>query len=275
MIKSAIQYMENTSEIEVSQVFLLNFIASKHNVSKESVRGSIIGFSPHKLMGQSGFLNKWDVVPRSKGKAKRFVKKGENSNVVTMPHGLSYLTEEKQRARCKVFSLMERRTRPNILTMAGHDGGCVNYFLSKRPKSKIVTVEKLEDVYKDYKKLKFNTEDHNMTIGDYLRDTDKRFNLINYDAVYGLCGYIANDLGYINRNNLSDVVALTLQNIKRFRNHGKWVDKAREDYYKYEDPTLTCVKDILYNYKMVEEFVYVRDKSVGSRAMRLLIFKKI
>lgn len=271
LMKITEQYLLKTKRSEILQTELLDYVSKKSGCSRESVRGTVIGFSPNKIMGNPKIARIWSLERSNGYKPARLVRK--TNKVQVKNFGITYETKEKQRAREFVFKNIFNIKEPKILTMAGHQGGCVKYALEKLIYPEIHNVEKYNDVLNNFKKLNLPVTSFLSSMSEHLKNIEQNYDVIYYDSLYGLCDYIAQDLKTINFRKLCREVNLTLLNIKRIRNHGKFADEVRSKYYRFKDPTLTWIKKNMNNYQFVEEYVYCRKSDCNTRPMRVIKMK--
>ena len=62
-----------------------------------------------------------------------------------------------------------------------------------------------------------------------------------------------------------------MSNIKKIRNYGEFAEFVRNKYKDYDDPTLSYIKDIMYNYDFISEYTYKQPNV--KKGMRILQFK--
>jgi len=270
-LEAAIEILKNSPSITVRQTDLLSVVAQATGTKRDSVRGSIIGLPPHKLMGQQYFKNNW-VFCREPA---RFVRKGHEKPGEA--YEVDYDTPAKRAARERAFTPLKTMTITNpylkVLTMAGDQGLCVKRILEISPLAHIFNAEKYEDILALYQALGYRSIDFHQTIGDVMRGIKQTFDFINYDSLSYACGYIDKDMQFINKTQNTKWLAFTQMAIKKFRNTGEFAEWARKNFVgKYDDPTKEWIKFRLDNYVLCDEFVYNRDPSKNTRSMRVFLF---
>jgi hypothetical protein len=265
MLTLAVDFLKKTKKSSILQVDLLDFISNETGFSKESVRGTIIGSTPHKLFGQAYFKSNW-VFCR---KPARIVRKGRESNI----YKVNYDTEAKKAARARIFKPLQHLKNGNIVTMAGEHGHCVKQLLDINPDFNIINCEYQIEVLSQFKRKQLSTENHIGFIGEFLEHDVRPLDFVYYDSLSYACDYMNRDFSLINKTKKVRYLAITLMGIKRFRNHGKFANWARATFEKHEDPTEEWIKHVLDNYKLIDSFYYNRDPNNNSRPMRLFLLE--
>jgi hypothetical protein len=79
-------------------------------------------------------------------------------------------------------------------------------------------------------------------------------------------------LKVVNKVQNCEFVALTTQRLDNFRNSGSFVESLRAKYAGQEDKHAKCIADWMFNYTMVDRFVY--QKEVGTKQMEVFIFQR-
>ena len=270
-------FKDNVSIMDASKIFFknirdktvlakdyLNFISNITGYSYESVRGSTIGYQYPKLGGQDWFKMNWTYMRSTDGVPARFVK-GKDE----IPLGNSYNHETKHKSRQFVFRNIRKLTNPKVLTLAGHEGLDVKYIFKQNKNARIFNVEKHFNILREYKKHKLPTHDMNTTISTFIRSIDQTFDHIFYDSVSYLCGYIANDLEYINDNKMTKIISVNLMDMNGIRNHGRFANYMREKFKSKKNKTLAAVKYIMSNYRYIGSYGYkCGGNSIGMRILK-------
>lgn len=272
LMKTALEYMNRTTLQEVIQTDLISRVSKRTGSSKESVRGSIIGYSPAKMFSRPSFYNKWDVCRRKDGKPARFVRKGTKPAEV---YKVNYNTPSKQNARSHGLQRVTKQTR-TYLTLAGTDGFCVKDILKICPTAVIHNVERYLEILDALENHNLPLINHHSTLSRFIHGStfaDTKFHLLNLDLMGYACGKLNQDMKIINDLQNSRFITLTLMGIKRFRNTGKFVKWAKSKF-KSQDPTRQWLRYTLSNYTMTDAWFYRRDPDKGCRNMRMFMFKR-
>lgn len=271
IIESSISYL-NSSKIDVIlQVDFLKAISKRTHKTTESIRGTVMGVANYKILENSKVNKTW----RFARNPARFVRKG--SKYEKDIYDFSYNTKEKRNARKRIFSHLPRKRNPTILTLASNKGYCVKTILKRYKNPNIINVEQNEKILKEWIQGGIKTKNYLTTLEKFVKSSNfknETFDFVNLD----LMGYASmksnKTFTAINQTNNCKCIAITLQYLKKFRNHGRFVEWAKEKYYRFDDPTLEWIKDVFSNYTLDDVFVYNRDKSHQGVAMRVFIFKE-
>lgn len=246
IMSTALKVLENVDD-KISHKELIALVCNHTGNSYESVRGTLIK-SNGGLLG----LEDWQYLdgelirctPEQAGMIVNYQLKPKVSNWQTVREFLP-------------------STITSLVTLGGEHGNCIEVF---QPESALsydynkVVLHKL--------KTKFpwvNTEE-----GDIFSNTES-FQVANIDLIGYMSMSLHTNLTSINNTLQYTYIVLTLQGQKHFRNHGPWVDRAREDYGHLEDPTLQLLKDTFSNYKLLHWDFYKRH--ARARRMRTLIWE--
>lgn len=272
MVALAERYMSTTRKQEVLQTDLLKYVSGRTGYSLESVRGSIIGTRGGKLFGTGSFQRRWDVCRRAAGKGARFIRKG--AAAVSEVYEVSYDTPTKKAARERGLACLPD-SPCTVMTLASNEGHCVKYIMDKNPANIIHNVEFDRDVLNQWQSQGFNTEDYLGTVSSFIRTQrfrETHYAALNLDLMGYLCGGLNDDLAYLNNLDNWDHLVLTLQGIRNFRNHGRFVSWAKRRYRRYADPTQRCLKETLSSATLQDAWFYRRDPSKDCRDMRMFVF---
>ena len=272
IMKTALKYMERTKLKEVKQTDLISHVSKLTGCSKESVRGTIIGYSPRKMFSQPSFSNKWDVCRRQGNRCARFVRKGMHRNEV---YKINYDTPSKKKSRERGLKYVTKRPS-TYLTLAGTEGLCVKHILRKCPTAIVHNVERYKDILTSLEKHKLPVINHNQTLSEFIQGpvfSSTKFHLLNLDLMGYACDGLNKDIETINNLKNSKFITLTLTGIKRFRNQGKFVEWAKSKF-RSDDPTLEWLCCTLNNYELIDSWFYRRDTEDDCRNMRMFVFKR-
>jgi hypothetical protein len=243
---------------------------TNHKYSRTSIRGSSIGQAKDKVLKKPWFTDFFIYVNGRPALVmkKEYAKEHWNFDDTEV----DYNTPDKQKAREFAFKGIGRFDEPKVLTLAGKEGFDVKYLLELNPRTKIFNVEEDKEIFRKYKGLNLPTTDFRMTVNRFLKSfPNERFDYFNYDSITYLCKRLGEDLQIINENKIVNILSLTMMNIKKIRNFGRFVDEVKGKYWNCKDPTLEFIKDTLDNYDFQGEHIYKRDE--GSLEMRVLRFR--
>ena len=277
ILDTALHYMQGTHKREVTQSELLTIVSRKTGCSRESVRGSIIGDAGgRKLFGRPQFKKHWVVCIADKrlGKRKRFIRRLYVTPADTEA-GIDYDTLNKQQARER--GLKHLKPGPQkVITLAAAEGYCVKSILERCPEAEIINVERYPAVLAEWKKKGIPTQDHLCELACFIRSEEfmrNQYSLLNMDLMGYACPSLGEDLAYLNKSANVATIVLTLSGIKRFRNTGKRFKRLKETY-RSDDPTREWLVDMMPDYRIVDQWSYVRDPDQGSRPMRMFVLKR-
>lgn len=274
ILRTALTYMNRTSRDTVFQTDLIKHVSNRTGSSFESVRGTIVGFSSKKLFSQASFEENWVVCRREKGKPARYVRKDVLSEEDTI-YGIDYDTVQKREARERGLKYVSKRPG-NYLTLAGTEGFCARYIWEKCPTATIYNVERERKDLIQWQQKRMPTGDFFGELSDFIRTpffAHTKFQLLNLDMMGYPCDYLNDDFKLLNSLKNSAYIVITLSGIRRFRNGGEFVTKARAKYTG-ADPTQEWIKDTFKNYLLIDEWFYRRDLVVDCRDMRMFVLKR-
>jgi hypothetical protein len=249
----------------ITQVEILTQIAKKFNTTKERVRGTICGTAPHKLYGLEFFHNNYVFARKPARVIRKPIPRTENI------YYENYISKEKQKIR-ELVSKCTRKKKPKILTMAASEGLCVKYFLEIFQEPKIYNIERYENILDKYKKLNLPTIDLLGSFENCINDINEKLDVIFYDTVGYACEQMNTSLKTINDNKKTNHLIITMMDIQKFRNHGKWVEWARKKF-KNKNPTEQWIKFVLNNYEITKKIKYNKNKELGCRTMVVYVAK--
>jgi hypothetical protein len=262
ILNTAIVFLEKTRKRTVKQVELLTFVSQKTKKSRESVRGTICksvgGVYDPKILQRLGF--KFERSPA------RLIKDKSPPKIYQ-----SYHCPVKQSVRERIFANLKHGD--SVATFGGHEGLCVKHLISLGLNLSITNIENNPDALTSYKMAGYRTNDFLGVFTSFFSGFSGQLDLLNYDSYGYMCRYMAEDFAEISRRGNVKRVAITILGIKRFRNHGPWVSKARAVYGHLEDPTLQCIKDLMPNYKCVDSFFYQKTNVKQARPMRVIVME--
>jgi len=77
-------------------------------------------------------------------------------------------------------------------------------------------------------------------------------------------------LSTINANQQGNIVCLTIQKLKKFRNAGTWINSLKAKYEGYDNPTMAyLLNDVMQNYELIDLFSYNRGQE-NQRTVNML-----
>lgn len=279
-VNCALDILNNTLDTEIAPYELNALVAKYKNISVASVRGSLWGGDltprPHKLMGTPVFKRGWFMGRHATGK-KKLIKIGVKTTY--LPIKPTYDTPEKQKARRRggeACLKLCNTNKPKILTMASEHAHDVHGFLAVKPKSIVYNVENNPLVFAKVLKLDLPMTSRLCDISTIVEDMpDNFFDLINYDTDGYASQMMDDTLKTINRKRSAKWVCVTFQDLKQFRNHGKFATRCREQYGNYDNPTMEYLKtEPMTNYKLTRSFTYNRSPDgMPSANMRTVVYR--
>ena len=278
MLTVATDFLKRTRRREISQSEFLTIMVDATGYSRESVRGTIIGHG-RKLFGQSRFQRSWAacIADPSRGKRKRLIRR-KDMTAADIEFEIDYDTPAKEAARERgLRHLTPGKHRPRVITFAATEGYCVKSILARCPNADITNLERDPKVLATWESKGIPTNNVLCEFSDYIRTeefTESEYKLLNADFVGYASRTLHNDLVYLDQWSNIKTIVLTINGIKRFRNHGAWVDYVTAKYQS-DDPTLEWVTDIMNNYRVVDYWFYVRNPKRGSRRMRMFVLERI
>lgn len=278
MIKTAVKFLNRTRRREISQSEFLTIMSEMTGYTRESVRGTIIGHG-HKLFGQPQFQRSWAacIADASRGKRKRILRR-KDMTARDIEFEVDYDTPAKAAARERGLQhLCPGTHHPNVMTFAATEGFCVKSILARCPNAVITNVEHDARVLAEWESKGIPTYNILTEFSEYIRTDEFRntdYELVNADFVGYAARWLHHDLIYLDGLANIKTIVLTINGIKRFRNHGAWVDYVKAKY-RSEDPTLEWINDIVSNYRIVDYWFYVRNPSRNSRRMRMFVLERI
>ena len=269
---ASVAFLKKSKKDVITQVEFLRAISKITNTTTESVRGTMMGIADYKIM-QDDYVSKRWIHARSPA---RFIRRGTKYEAMYTNAKVVYNTKAKKQARSRILKHIPSKRNPTILTLASSEGYCVQDILKRFKTPNIINVEKDRNVLNKW-------EQKNIPTVNYLCDLTKfisspKFKSMNIDfANLDLMGYASlkshGQFTQLNEMKNCNTIAITLQYLKRFRNHGRFVDWAKLMYGHYEDPTLKWITNVFSNYNMIDTFTYNRDKKNKGMPMRVFIFK--
>lgn len=278
IVKCGISILENTTDDEILKSELVKLISEKTSKSGSSINGTLWGNDitppPHKLMGHTTFIQSWIACKTSTGRG-RIIRIGSKIHKNTKVIKNTYDTKEKQKARSRgIESYLKKYNgnNPIILTMAGSHGYDVKRFLKIKPGAIIYNAESNPTVFDTIKKQKLNMLNYYGDISKLVENTaDQFFDMINFDTD----GYVSQrsdkTLNIINKKRAGRIVCVTIQDLKRFRNHGEFADFLRKRYKSTLD---YLTHGPMTNYNIIDTYVYKRNPDdPGSKSMRVIVFE--
>lgn len=278
ILKTALKLLKRTRRNEIPlNSFLHEIMDATGNQYKLSVKGTIAGHSPGKLFSHPYFVKSWIHVPRHEDKLgfnqTMLLRRSKYPSLGTTTTNYDSIAKMASRRFILESFVGEKNTK--ILTMAGSEGLCVKYFKSKIKGAHVTNVEYLPHVLEDFKKTKVGRGCTNIlgNINTYVTKTSDRFDLFFFDTTTGLCDQVSKTMLACNNKMLAKEISINLLDVKRVKNRGTFVDFIKKNYYKYEDPVLSYLKDSMSNYEFSGEFKYQRFEN--SRKMRVLKFRLI
>jgi hypothetical protein len=249
----------------ITQVELTKKVCKKFNTTRPRVVGTIFGTTPVKLYGCKEFKNNFEIIRNSRIS---IFKKPVPPIILEKVYHHNYVSPIKQKVREIVYKSLEDNSK--ILTMGAEDGLDIKYAFSKYPNAKIYNVERFKEVLNEYKRNNLPTIDILAPLDKAIDQIPEQLDFIYYDSIGYACESMNNILCKINSNKKSKKIALTISNIKKFRNHGKWAEWARNNF-KSENPTEEWLRYVMNNYNIVEKIVYRKEEK--SREMVVYIMK--
>lgn len=244
--------------------------------SLESVKGTTFRAST-KIRSKEWFNEKYVFIP-SKGKIPSMVVTKElanyiNTQLLDKSLTVSYDSEEKMKARLFIFNNLEFLESPKIFTLAGDSGLDVKCINDISNNSIIHNVERDKVILNKYKEKGYNTIDFNMSFNKFfeLYKDKEYYDIINLDTLGSLGRGLAESLEIINEYRLAGELNLTIDNKRKISNTGVFASTMKNKYKNHHDQVLRCIKDIMVNYKLIDEYNYIQnDRKLG---MRILKFK--
>jgi len=288
MVKRAEQFMRRTKKNTVTQTDLLEHLSKLTKYDTESVRGTVIG-GGIKLFGRSSFKSRWLVCDRNKeaGRPKRFVRRG-TEDLHDVVAEIEYDTPNKKAARERGLKYLKQRQTgtQKIITLAAAKGHCVRHILEICPNAEITNIERETDVLSEFKKTRLRANNFAGSLSQFIQSDEfsrSRYRLANIDLMGPASPTKDRDFRRMNALANVEIITITLQGIKNFRNQpGKWKIHAMDVYGSVEDterdpeldPTRNWIVDIMNNYRLIDEWFYVREPEKGSRAMRVFVLER-
>jgi hypothetical protein len=271
--EASIIFLNETKQNEILVRDFFKIISNMTGYSTESIRGSSLGLSNDKFVKENWFTDNFVYLKRDEKHPARIVSKNYLKNSqIKFENYISYNSVSKNNARKFIFNDIKNIENPIVLTMAGECGFDVKLIKQINKRAIVYNVERDENVLSKFIKRRFVVKNFNCTMHTFLLQNDIFYDVINYDSVSYLCGYLSNDLKIINSKKSTNILALTLMNIKKIRNHGSFSSTTRTKYIDSSDPTFDCIQDILSNYIFIGEHIYNRTDSFSTK-MRVLKFK--
>jgi hypothetical protein len=272
IISTALKTLKTVSGNEVSQSNFIDLVAHRTGCSKESVRGTLIGYSPHKLFGQDDFKAEWSVC---RGHPARFIRKNTLA-YGDVEYAIDYDTPEKKLSRERGLANVTKGFG-TYLTLAGREGYCAKYIWSVCPTATIHNVECDPDILEHWRRYNYPTIDHLGKLSTIIRQSgfaNIRFHLLNLDLMGYACDYLHQDFAVLNRLHNSKFITLTLQGQKDgFRNHGTWADWARTTF-SGRDVVQQWLAHVFDAYRIIDSWSYFRDDAFDCRKMRMWSLKR-
>ena len=276
LVEKARRFFCRTRKDVVTQTELLDHLSKITPFSHESVRGTIIGNARgRKLFGQPSFERDWLVCIASKGKKKRFVRRGTETPDDRIAD-VDYDTPNKIKARCRGLKYLPIRCL-KVITLAANEGYCVAEILKRRPGVEITNIEQDPKVLVKWQAKGIPTHDFLGTLSEFIRGPEfaaNQYALANFDLMGYLARELATDMAVINRLGNIKVVVLTVQGIRKFRAASSWKTTMLAKYGHLDDPTRACLVDIMDRYTLIDDWFYNRDPSVNSKSMRMFVFRR-
>lgn len=183
-------------------------------------------------------------------------------------HTGTYASETKAKVRARIFKHLPKG-KPSVLTLAGPQGLCVKYILSKRPHARIVNVERDARILRKFKRLNLPVTSVHTDLETFVND---KYNLWYHKFVFAdFVGYVSPSmLGILARLSFkgSKTIAITVQSMKGFR--GRSAKKLAKLFGEHGDATLRAIKMTLgKGYKVIDDFEYKQEHCTHS--MRVII----
>ena len=247
---------------------LINQVCNIVNKDYESVRGSLF------ISRNKGFdwFNKDFIYINKNGDLTEPLIVKLNSNLYKEKYNqykYSYNSETKQLAREFIFSNVMDGDK--ILTFAGNEGFDVKYLLENFGYIEVYNIERDINYLNEYEKHNYPTTNYNMDFNSFYRNSNIKFDLINYDSISYLCQTLAKDFVLLNEKKNSKYIAITIMNIEKIRNVGCFAEEMRNKYRNIETPTTNYIVETFTNYDLVETYVYKRNPK--SQPMKIYYLK--
>lgn len=267
MVAEAVRILHYTRK-SITQRELLQRVALVTNRPVDTVRGTVIGFRPDKLMGLGMFSNWVYCRKPTRFVRKKYAKRSEW-------YKPTYDTPQKDEARLRSFSEFIKLdlVSPKVLTLGAEKGFCVRRILKIAPAARITNIENNPRVLDVYRRQGLPSENVLADLETYVAENPLDFDYLNLDLV----GYLSQTkyemFAEINRKTTASAISITIQHGERFRNYGYFIQWAKSRFLQ-RDQIKQAMRTALSNFRLVDDFSYIRDKTCGCRPMRVFVFRR-
>jgi len=271
-------FTANANKDFVKNTDLHSYIRERNGQSRAVVNGTLDGTGTGSLISFAWYSDTWCKEKLSTG---RIIHKKHGKTVLgaVEQREMDYVTEEKRLAAERIMSYLPAEGKHNILTLASISGNCVQTALARNPDISIDNIEMDKQVLAIWQKKKrelgVETQDYCCMLQEFVECPgfeDKEYTVFNADVMGYASEPMMRYLRVLNKVQNCEFVAITTQRLDNFRNTGKFINGLRAKYAGQDDKHAKCIADWMFNYTMVDRFVYRKD--VGTREMEVFIFQR-
>lgn len=271
-------FARNLDKDYVKNTELHCFIRERNGQSRAVINGTLDGTGPGSLISFPWYTNTWCKEKLNGG---RIVHKKHGKTILGAieQREMNYVTEEKRLAASRIMSYLPTTGRHNILTLASISGNCVQAAIARNQNISIDNIEMDSQVLSVWnmrkRELGVETQDFLCTLQDFVNApgfADKPYTMFNADVMGYASEPMMRYLRILNKVQNCEFVAITTQRLDNFRNTGSFIESLRAKYTGQDDKHAKCIADWMFNYTMVDRFVYRKD--AGTREMEVFIFQR-
>ena len=271
-------FTANQNKDYVANTDLHRYIRERNKQSRAVLNGTLDGTGAGSLISFPWYTDMWCKEKLSNGRIVH-KKHGKTMLGAVEQREMDYVTEEKRLAAEKIMSYLPTTGKHNILTLASISGNCVQTAVARNPNISIDNIEMDPQVLAIWKmkkkKLGVETQDFTCMLQEFVEApgfADKQYTIFNADVMGYASEPMMRYLRVVNKLQNCEFVAITTQRLDNFRNTGKFIEALRAKYAGQDDKHAKCIADWMFNYTMIDRFVYRKD--VGTREMEVFIFQR-